>query len=156
MANRTRRRLLAAATAVAAAGPLLGRPGAARAQLAIRSLEPLIAKVTGGAAVRPGRVVLDIPRLADNGHAVPLKISVESAMSEREFVKTIHVLSERNPRPHVAAFHLNPHGGRAEVSTRVRLNGSQRVTVLAGMSDGTWWSGSAEVEVTETACLDAT
>jgi len=30
------------------------------------------------------------------------------------------------------------------------------VLVLAGMSDGTWWSGSAQVEVTETACLDAT
>ena len=77
-------------------------------------------------------------------------------MSEREFVKAIHILAERNPRPHVAAFHLNPRCGRAEVSTRVRLNGSQRVLVLAALSDGSWWSGSAEVEVTETACLDAT
>ena len=156
MANPTRRRLLAAAVAAAGTGALAGRPGVSRAQLTIQSLEPLIAKVTGGATVRPGRVVLDIPRLADNGHAVPLKITVESPMSEREFVKTIHILSERNPRPHIAAFHLNPHGGRADVSTRVRLNGSQRVTVLAGMSDGSWWSASAEVEVTETACLDAT
>src|SRR5688500_5444233 len=152
MTSRSRRRFLA----IAAVGAVVARSGAARAQLAVQSLEPLIAKVTGGATVNAGRVTLEIPRLADNGHAVPLKISVASPMTEREFVKTIHVLSERNPRPHVAAFHLNPHGGRAEVSTRVRLNGSQRVTVLAGMSDGTWWSGSAEVEVTETACLDAT
>jgi sulfur-oxidizing protein SoxY len=151
VANRSRRRFIAAA-----AGAVVAGPGVVRAQLTVQSLEPLIAKVTGGAVVSVGRVSLDIPRLADNGHAVPLKISVESPMSERDFVRTIHVLSERNPRPHVAAFHLNPHGGRAEVSTRVRLNGSQRVTVLAGMSDGTWWSGSAEVEVTETACLDAT
>lgn len=154
MANRSRRRLLT--VAVAAAGALVARSGVSRAQLTIQPLEPLIAKMTGGAAVTAGRVTLDIPRLADNGHAVPLKITVASAMSERDFVKTIHVLSERNPRPHIAAFHLNPHCGRAEVSTRVRLNGSQRLTVLAGMSDGSWWSGSAEVEVTETACLDAT
>ena len=152
MTSRSRRRFLA----IAALGAVVARSGAARAQLAVQPLEPLIAKVTGGAAVSAGRVTLEIPRLADNGHAVPLKITVASPMTEREFVKTIHVLSERNPRPHVAAFHLNPHCGRAEVSTRVRLNGSQRVTVLAGMSDGTWWSGSAEVEVTETACLDAT
>ncbi len=66
------------------------------------------------------------------------------------------ILSERNPRPLVAAFHLNPHCGRADVATRVRLNGSQRVVVLANLSDGSWWSGSAIVEVTETACLDAT
>lgn len=126
------------------------------AQLTVQSLESVIAKVTGGAAVREGRVMLELPRLADNGHAVPLKITVESAMTEREFVRSIHILSERNPRPVIAAFHLNPHSGRAEVSTRVRLNGSQTVLVLAGMSDGTWWSGSAQVEVTETACLDAT
>lgn len=152
MTSRSRRRFLLAA----AASAVVARSGVSQAQLTVQSLEPLIAKVTGGAAVNVGRVTLDMPRLADNGHAVPLKIAVASPMTEREFVKIIHVLSERNPRPHVAAFHLNPHCGRAEVTTRVRLNGSQRVTVLAGLSDGTWWSGSAEVEVTETACLDAT
>jgi len=152
MANRSRRRFLAAA----AAGAVVGKSRLAAAQLTVQSLEPLIAKVTGGAVVRQGRVTLEIPRLADNGHAVPLKITVASAMNAREFVKTIHILSERNPRPLVAAFHLNAHGGKAEVSTRVRLNGSQRVLVIAGLSDGSYWSGSAEVEVTETACLDAT
>lgn len=128
----------------------------AGAQLTVRSLDPVIAQVTGGAAVSVGRVTLEMPRLADNGHAVPLRISVESAMSEREFVRSIHILSERNPRPVIATFHLSPLSGRAEVSTRVRMNGSQTVLVLAGLSDGTWWSGSAQVEVTETACLDAT
>ncbi len=150
--SRYRRRFLAAA----AAGALVAQSRITRAQLTVQLLEPLIAKVTGGAEVRVGRVTLEIPRLADNGHAVPLRISVSSPMTERDFVRTIHVLSERNPRPLMAAFHLNPHCGRAEISTRVRLNGSQRVVVIAGVSDGSWWSGSAQVEVTETACLDAT
>ncbi len=152
MANRSRRRFLGAA----AAGVLVARAGVSQAQLTVQSLEPVIAKVTGGAVVREGRVMLELPRLADNGHAVPLRITVESAMTEREFVRSIHILSERNPRPLIAAFHLNPHCARAEVSTRVRLNGSQNVLVLAALSDGSWWSGSAQVEVTETACLDAT
>jgi len=152
MPDRSRRRFLAAA----AAGAVMAQSRLAGAQLTVQSLDPIIAKVTGGAAVSVGRVTLEMPRLADNGHAVPLRITVESAMSEREFVRSIHILSERNPRPVIATFHLNPHGGRAEVSTRVRMNGSQTVLVLAGLSDGTWWSGSAQVEVTETACLDAT
>ena len=152
MANRSRRRFLA----VAAAGAVLAQSRVANAQLTVQSLDPVIAKVTGGAAVTKGRVTLEMPRLADNGHAVPLRITVASPMSEREFVRTIHILSERNPRPIIAAFHLNPNCGRAEVSTRVRMNGSQTVVVLAGLSDGSWWSGSAQVEVTETACLDAT
>ena len=152
MANRSRRRFLAAA----AAGALVAQAPRAAAQLPSNALGPIILKVTGGARVNEGRVTVEIPRLADNGHAVPLKVSVASAMNDREFVKTIHVLSERNPRPVIAAFHLGPHCGRAEVATRIRLNGSQRVVVLAGLSDGSYWSGSAEVEVTETACLDAT
>jgi sulfur-oxidizing protein SoxY len=83
-----------------------------------------------------------------------LKVTVDCAMTERDFVRTIHVLSERNPRPVIAAFHLNPFCGRAEVATRVRLNGTQRLHVIAGLSDGSFWSGSAEVEVTALACLD--
>lgn len=152
MQNRSRRRFLAAAAATA----LAASARSSRAQLAVQPLEPLIAELTGSADVRAERVTLEIPRLADNGHAVPLKISVASPMTEHDFVRTIHVLSERNPRALVAVFHLNPHCARAEVSTRVRLNGSQRVVVIAGLSDGTWWSGAAQVEVTETACLDAT
>lgn len=151
-ANRSRRRFLGAAAALAATA----HAGLARAQLEVQPLEPVIAKVTGGAPVQAGRVAVVIPRLADNGHAVPLKITVDSPQTEQNHVRTIHVLSERNPRPVVAAFHLGPYSGRAEIATRVRLNGSQRLWVLAGLSDGSWWSGSAEVEVTETACLDAT
>jgi sulfur-oxidizing protein SoxY len=152
MARRSRRRFLA----VAAAGVVAAASRGARAQPAVPPPGPLIESVTGGAPVRAGRVTLEIPRLADNGHAVPLRISVSSAMTESDHVRTLHILAERNPRPLVAAFHLNAHSARAEVSTRVRLNGSQRVLVIAGLSDGSFWSGTAEVEVTESACLDAT
>ena len=114
MHDRSRRRFIAAAAATA----LAVHTRVARAQLTVQPLEPLIEKLTGGAQVRTDRVSLDIPRLADNGHSVPLRISVASAMTEREFVRTIHVLSERNPRPLVAAFHLNPHCARAEPAGR--------------------------------------
>ena len=119
-------------------------------------LQPLIQKITRGAPVRVGRVTIDTPRLADNGHSVPLKVSVESPMTANDFVRSVTLLSERNPRPLMASFHLGAHAGRAEVVTRVRLNGTQRVLALAQLSDGSYWSGSAEVEVTESACLDAT
>ena len=73
----------------------------------------------------------DIPRLADNGHSVPLKISVESPMTAADHVRSITLLSEKNPRPVMATFRLSPNAGRAEVITRVRLNGSQRLLALA-------------------------
>lgn len=120
------------------------------------SLTELIRKTSRGAPVNEGRVKLVMPRLADNGHSVPLKVSVDSPMSASDHVRSVTLLSERNPRPVMATFHLNPRAGRAELSTRVRLNGTQRVVALAELSDGSFWSASAEVEVTESACLDAT
>ena len=148
--NPVRRRLLLAAMA----SPVLLRVRAAGAQSAADVIQPLVQSITRGAPVREGRVSVEIPRLAENANAVPLKVTVDCAMTERDFVRTIHVLSERNPRPVIAAFHLNPYSGRAEVSTRVRVNGTQRLHVIAGLSDGSFWSGSAEVEVTALACLD--
>jgi sulfur-oxidizing protein SoxY len=98
---------------------------------------------------------LTLPRLADNGLSVPLQVRVPSPMTEQDHVRQICLVSMRNPRPLMASFELGPHSGRAEVSTRVRLNGSQQVVALVQMSDLTWWSATAEVEVTESACLDA-
>lgn len=150
---RARRRFFSILAGLAAVPWLPAR--AADAQPA-DSLAPLLKKITGGAAVRSGRVTVDTPRLADNGHSVPLSVSVESPMTAADHVRSITLLSGRNPRPLMATFHLDPAAGRAHVATRVRLNGSQRVLAIAQLSDGSWWSGDAEVEVTESACLDAT
>jgi sulfur-oxidizing protein SoxY len=152
MKNCSRRRFLFAA----AAGTLAARVHVAGAVPKIEVLEPLVQKITGGAPLQDGRVTLDIPRLSDNGHSVPLKIEVASAMSERDHVRTIHVLSEKNPRPVIATYHLNPRCGRAEITTRVRLNGEQQILVIAAMADGSFHAATASVIVTETACLDAT
>ena len=43
---------------------------------------PLVREVTGGAPVRPGRVTVDTPRLADNGHSVPLSVNTIKTVSK--------------------------------------------------------------------------
>jgi sulfur-oxidizing protein SoxY len=101
-----------------------------------------------------GRVKLELPVLADNGNSVPMKVSVQSPMSAADHVKTIRLISERNPEREMAVFHLGPRAGVAEISSRVRLAGSQTVTAIAEMSDGSQWLDSAEVVVTLSACLD--
>ena len=153
MNNRSRRRFLAAAAAGVLAAHARVSP-AAVPKIAV--LDPLVQKITGGAPLQEGRVDLEIPSLSDNGHSVPLKISVQSAMNEKDHVRAIHVLSEKNPRPVIATYHLGPRAGRAEITTRVRLNGEQRVLVIAAMADGSFHAATASVLVTETACLDAT
>lgn len=116
--------------------------------------DALLRELTGGSPVRTGRVVVDTPPLADNGHSVPLRIVVDSPMTTTDHVRRIVVLAERNPRPLVATYFLGPHSGRAEISTRIRLADIQEVVAAAELSDGSWWMGGAHVIVTELACLE--
>jgi len=145
---RARRHFLSVLAGLAALP--LARPVRAQAEI----VAELVQKLTGGKPVTAGRVTIDTPRLADNGHSVPFRVSVDSPMTAVEHVRSITLLSDRNPRPLMATFRLGPKSGRAVVVTRLRLNGSQRVLAVAQLSDGSFWSGSAEVEVTESACLD--
>jgi len=69
-------------------------------------------------------------------------------------VKSIHVVTERNPLPNVVSVHLGPRAGRARFATRVRLADTQTVLAIAEMSDGSFWSDSVHVVVTLSACLE--
>lgn len=147
---RDRRRFLVSCTALAFAPALIPH---ARAQHHAQR-EALLREVTGGAILRSGRVVVDTPPLADNGHSVPLRIVVDSPMTATDHVRRITILAERNPRPVVASFMLGPYSGRAEIATRIRLADIQDVLAIAQMSDGSFWMGGAHVIVTELACLE--
>ena len=94
------------------------------------------------------------PAIAANPFIAFSTVAVESAMSQADHVKTIHVFNEKNPQPDVASFHLGPRAGRATVSTRIRLADTQTVVAIAELSDGSFWSASAAVVVTLAACLE--
>jgi sulfur-oxidizing protein SoxY len=125
-----------------------------RAALAQQDLVPLAAKVAEGATLRKGKVKVELPQLADNGNSVPIRITVESPMTAADHVKSIHLYSERNPVANMANFYLGPRAGKAEINSRVRLAGSQRVTAVAKLSDGSFWYDTASIVVTLSACLD--
>ncbi|GKQ50364.1 SoxY-related AACIE arm protein [Bradyrhizobium sp. Ce-3] len=117
-------------------------------------LQAAIRNIVGEANVRTGKVKLDIPPLVENGNTVPMTISVSSPMTADEYVKSIHVFNEKNPQPNIGNFYLGPHAGRAQVSTRIRLADSQKVTAIARLSDDTFWSATADVVVTLAACTE--
>jgi sulfur-oxidizing protein SoxY len=110
--------------------------------------------ITGAAVVRSGKVKLEVPPLVENGNTVPLTVSVTSPMTTQDHVRTIHVFVEKNPQPNVGNFLLGARAGRAQVSTRIRLADSQKIVAIAKMSDGSFWSASAEVVVTLAACTE--
>src|SRR4051812_37245907 len=140
--NHSRRQFLALSGAAAAA--MVTSPPAEATPAAMASA---MRDVTGAAVVRAGRVKLDVPPLVENGNTVPLTVSVTSAMTAEDHVKSIHVFVEKNPQPNVGNFVLGARAGRAQVSTRIRLAGSQKIVAIAKLSDGLLWSARADVVV---------
>jgi sulfur-oxidizing protein SoxY len=144
----TRRTVL---TAIGGAGAaLIVRPARATPD----SMRSAIRQVVGQAAVKPGKVKLDLPPLVENGNTVAMAVSVESPMTAKDHVKAIHVFTEKNPQPNVISVKLGPRAGRAEIQTRVRLADTQTVTAICEMSDGSFWSDKVDVIITLGACLE--
>ncbi|MGQ0577573.1 MAG: thiosulfate oxidation carrier protein SoxY [Betaproteobacteria bacterium] len=106
----------------------------------------------GERPIRPGKVKLDMPRLAESGNVVPVTVTVDSPMSERDYVKGIHLFAEKNNLPRILEVRLGPYNGKAVVSSRVRLAITQQVLAVAVLSDDTLWSAAAEIEVTVSSC----
>jgi len=110
-------------------------------------------RLFGDRPVQEGRVTVKLPPIAENGYSVPLTVTVDSPMEQQDYVRKIAILSPRNPLPQIAEFHLTPRSGIAQVSTRIRMSGTQSIQAVAEMSDGSLWSGSMETVVTLAACV---
>jgi sulfur-oxidizing protein SoxY len=149
----TRRGVLRAGLAAipaASAITLMVRPAEATPE----SMRDAIKKVVGDAEIKRGRVKLHIAPMSENGNSVSCAVTVESPMTAADHVKAIHLFNEKNPQPNVISAHFGPRAGKARIDTRIRLSDTQTVTAIAQLSDGSFWSDSANVIVTLGACLE--
>jgi sulfur-oxidizing protein SoxY len=117
-------------------------------------LEEAIRNVIGEANLQTGKITLEVPPLVENGNTVPVTIIVDSPMSKADHVKAIHVFNEKNPQPHVISIALGPRAGKARIATRIKLADTQGIVGIAEMSDGSFWTGEANVIVTIAACVE--
>jgi sulfur-oxidizing protein SoxY len=146
--NPTRRQTLGFAALAALSAALAPRIAFATEEVVKAELEKLYA----GKAMAEGKVKLDMPEIAENGLVVPINISVESPMSEGDYVKAVHVFADGNPLPQVVSYHFTPACGVAAAATRMRLAQTQTVMAVAEMSDGSLYSAKAQVKVTIGGC----
>jgi sulfur-oxidizing protein SoxY len=142
-----RRRDMLATAAGAALLPWLAHATPASVAAAIKD-------VVGDAPVKPGKIKLEMPPLAENGNAVSVTVTVDNPMTEANHVRSIHLFAEANPLPNVVHVTLGPRAGRAFFATRIRLATTQKVIAIAKLSDGSCWTDSAQVVVTLAACIE--
>ena len=135
----TRRDVLRLGGAAAAAAMF---PAAAAA--ASNGVEQAVAAFTRGALALEAGIRLDVPEIADNGGAVPVRVFAEGA-------RRIALFNDGNPYPGVAVFSFGPLVPPA-ATIRIRLARSQNVIAVAEMADGTFRKTSRAVAVTVGGC----
>jgi len=117
------------------------------------SYDEAIKVITGDKELKESdKVKLTVPEIAENGAVVPVKVSVESPMSEKDYVKSIHILNTKNSNARCADIMLTPKNGEAKFASRVKLSESQEIVAIVGLSDGTFMKAGKSVKVTIGGC----
>lgn len=107
---------------------------------------------TGSATPQTEGLQLDIPVLADNPSAVPIKAKVTLPITEHDWCEELIVLAELNPIPLACRIRFTAETGSAEAAVRIRLSQSQAVHVLARMKSGTLLAGKQTITVAASGC----
>ena len=81
-------------------------------------------------------VRLTAPARAASGEQVPFSFSIDHPMTATRYIKSVALFVDANPVPLTAIFHFNPGSGKAEISSRIRLESDSLVHVVAVSSDG--------------------
>ena len=147
-----------------AAGAALALPGAALTQA--QSKAPLadalapnpaafrkaMADFTQGRAAQAEGLLLDVPTLADNPGAVPVKVKVTLPITEQDWCEEIIVLADLNPSPLACRLQFTAAAGTAEASVRLRLSQTQTIHALARMKSGKVLATKQAVTVAASGC----
>jgi len=93
-------------------------------------------------------IKLSAPRRAESGAQVPFSFSIDYPMNANIYVKSVHILAGVNPIPVIGVFHFFPESGKAEISTRIRLETDSYIHVVAETSDGKFYMNALPVRAT--------
>jgi predicted secreted protein len=156
----TRRRLITGAGFGLAAGVLSSRGAWAQKLTDLEGFDPLWPNPEEAIKAFMGNntkflhegLHLDLPQHADIGSSVPITVRLDSEMTKADYPMVVHIIAHKNPSPPVMSAWFTPEGGRAEFSSRIRLEQSQKVTAVALMSDGRNLRTDVEVGVSLGAC----
>ena len=106
----------------------------------------------GDRPIRKGHLSLDMPLVAEDGRIVPVMIESDLPMSSAQHVKSVHLIVDHNPDPHLAAYHLTPAVGSVALQTRIKMKRTTWVRAICETSTGDVWAAYAHVKVSLNGC----
>lgn len=106
----------------------------------------------GDRPIRKGNLSLDMPAVAEDGRIVPVIIESHLPMTADNYVKSVHLIVDHNPDPHLAAYHLTPAIGSVAIQTRIKMKRTTWVRAIVDTSGGDVWAAYAHVNVSLNGC----
>lgn len=145
---------LGTAAVVGATIPVMGFAAETKKQgLNAFSYQQALDVITGGKTPKKSsKVHLKVPEIAENGAVVPVTVEVDSPMTADDYVKSIHIFATKNNNVRCVDANLSPANGKAMLSTRVKLGGTQNVAALIELSNGEFLIAEQSVKVTIGGC----
>ena len=89
---------------------------------------------------------LTAPTRAASGDQVPFAFSIDHPMTAKQYIKSVTLFVDDNPVPLTAVFYFTPESGKAEISTRIRLESESPVHVVAESNDGRFYVNAVTVK----------
>jgi len=90
-------------------------------------------------------VELFVPQRADNAAVVPVMVRTHIEQTPERYIEHLYLIIDENPSPFGVKFTLTPRSGRADIETRVRMESSSPIRIVAEMNDGSLWMDSSMV-----------
>lgn len=132
-----------------AGGGVLSLPAPARAA---DEVEAAIAAVMGSGEMTTSKVTLDMQATAENGALVRVPIKVESPMKADDYIQSVAIFVDANPKPLVARFDFTPEAGTIQFEIRIKMAKASKVRAIAKNNKGQLFAAVKEVQVAEGGC----
>jgi len=81
-------------------------------------------------------IKLEGPKRAESGAQVPLTITIDKSLTASDSIKKVYLIVDANPIPMVAIYHFTPLSGKAQISTRIRMEVDSYIHAVGESADG--------------------
>lgn len=99
--------------------------------------------------------MLDLPILAEDGSAVPIRVAVAHPMEPDHYIRSIEVVLPTDPVPYKGRFVFTPANGQAWVAFQMRSGIGGVVKAVAECTRHGRFEGTRELRVVEGGCTTA-
>lgn len=79
---------------------------------------------------------LEGPRRAESGAQVPITMTIDKPLGAADAIKKVYLFVDANPIPLTATYHFTPLNGKAQISTRVRMEQDSFLHAVGETADG--------------------